>query len=257
VTRRYLTATPAGEVSPGKAIEEERLVRDAQAADYHLNCLRLEWEFAAMDRSIQRLLELRSSDHVVDAGCGTGRHLPWLLDHAAHVTGIDHSPRSLEEARRGLDAQRAAHLELIEGDFRALPLGDRTADRLLCAVALQHLPTAEFRHQAAREFHRVLNPGGLTVIVVYKWLGHIGWRRDGFFEAREGRVPFHAFTSRELRTLLAGVGFTDIEIGGVAVFPRLFKRLPLSPEATVSLGFSPVFRHLGDYLIARAVRRRD
>ena len=37
---------------------------------------------------------------VLDAGCGSGAQAEWLLDRGAEVTGIDLSPRMIEEASR-------------------------------------------------------------------------------------------------------------------------------------------------------------
>ena len=50
---------------------------------------------------------------VLDAGCGTGEALPWLLEAApsGHVVGIDLSAAHVSEARRHAGAQ----IEILQG----------------------------------------------------------------------------------------------------------------------------------------------
>jgi ubiquinone/menaquinone biosynthesis C-methylase UbiE len=92
----------------------------------------------------------------VDAACGTGRFSA-LLDARGHrVIGVDSSPDMLERARA-----RVPSGEFRPGDLHRLPVADTTADVLVCALALTHVP--DLRPVFA-EFARVLRPGGHLVI---------------------------------------------------------------------------------------------
>jgi ubiquinone/menaquinone biosynthesis C-methylase UbiE len=245
---------PSAPHSDDSAIQEERAARDAEAELYDQHRDLLRWEAEAIDSCLERFLQLEPTHRVVDAGCGTGAHLPWLLDSAASVIGVDHSARSLAVARRRLTPEQVARVELLEGDVRSLPIGDRAADRLLSSEVIHHLPSAETRLEAAREFFRVLKPGGLAAIVVYRWLGHAGWRRNGVYRTEHGGIPFHAFTAGELGRLLRQAGFGEVAIVGAAILPGISKRLRIGAEPQARLAFAPLTRHLADYLVARAVR---
>jgi ubiquinone/menaquinone biosynthesis C-methylase UbiE len=241
-------------VADDTAIEEERAARDAEAELYDAHRDLLSWEAAAIDACLERFLALEPEHRVIDAGCGTGAHLPWLLSSCASVIGVDHSERSLALARRRLTPEQLPRAELVVGDVRSLPIADCAMDRVLCAEVMHHLPSAESRLECAREFLRVLRPGGVAAIVVYKWLGHSGWRRSGFYATEHGRIPYHGFTCRELRSLLRRAGFTEVEVVGAAILPSLSKRLRVSGDVQARLSFAPFTTHLADYLVARAVR---
>lgn len=70
----------------------------------------------------------------------------------------------------------------------------------------------------------------------------------------DGRIPYHGFTTRELRCLFEHAGFVDVVIVGAAPVPELAKRFGIGLERQTRLAFAPVGRLLGDYLVAASVR---
>jgi len=237
-----------------EAIAKERAVRDAQAETYDEHRAGLAWEYAAMDACLERVLALLPTHRVLDAGCGTGAQLPWLLERTASVIGVDHSAQSLEIARRRLTGAQGERVELRVGDVRSLPVADRSVDRVLSAGVIQHLPSHAAREESVGDFFRVLVPSGVAAVSVYKWLGHSGWRRDGAFVGPDGRIPYHGFTTGELRRLFENAGFVDVVIAGAAPVPALAKRFGIGLERQTRLAFTPVGRLLGDYLVVAGVR---
>lgn len=115
----------------------------------------------------------------VDAGCGTGRHAEFLASLGHTVVGVDSSPEMLEVARAKVPGG-----SFHQGDVHDLPLADGSADLVLCAVALSHVPDL---HPVLAEFVRVLRPEGHLVISDSRGLiGDIGLplvrrRADGSF----------------------------------------------------------------------------
>jgi SAM-dependent methyltransferase len=98
---------------------------------------------------------------VLDAGCGHGAYLPYLVQRVAEggrVVGLDFGAGTLAAARAV-----GAGATLVRGDVQALPLADDSVDLVVSAHMLYHVP--EIR-QAMREFRRVLRPGGALAIII-------------------------------------------------------------------------------------------
>jgi len=114
------------------------------------------------------VLHPRPGERAVDVGCGTGtevRRLAGLVAPDGEAVGIEPDPGLREEAvRRAADAGAAA--TFLDADAGALPFEDGSVDVLRCERVFQHLADAE---GAAREFARVLSPGGRVVVVDSDW----------------------------------------------------------------------------------------
>lgn len=98
---------------------------------------------------------------VLDAGCGIGTHVPWLLDEGGTVVGIDRSERAVEIAReRHGDAATFRQWDLTEPfDFAS----DDSFDVVLSHLVLDHI---EDWHPVFEEFDRVLAEDGTLVFTV-------------------------------------------------------------------------------------------
>lgn len=99
---------------------------------------------------------LRPGQTVLDAACGTGRHLAWLEGVGCRTVGVDLMGPML---RRACTAAPGARL--IQGDLRALALDSGSVDLAICALALCHVPDLV---SALRELARVLRPGGTLIV---------------------------------------------------------------------------------------------
>jgi ubiquinone/menaquinone biosynthesis C-methylase UbiE len=93
---------------------------------------------------------------LLDAACGTGRHLAYLGAQGRRVIGVDASPEMLDGARR-----KVPDADLRVGDLTALPLDDEAVAGLVCALALCHVEDLE---PVFAEFARVLRTGGVAVV---------------------------------------------------------------------------------------------
>lgn len=92
----------------------------------------------------------------VDAACGTGRYAELLAARGHQVIGVDSSPDMLERA-----SARVPTGTFLPGELRRLPLDDASADLVVCALALTHVPSLV---PVLAEFARVLRPGGHVVL---------------------------------------------------------------------------------------------
>ncbi|HMG74961.1 MAG TPA: class I SAM-dependent methyltransferase [Pyrinomonadaceae bacterium] len=100
---------------------------------------------------------------VLDAGCGTGRNLIYLLRSGCEVFGIDESGGALAQTRR-LATELAPHLP--SDNFRVEPVelmsfAAVAFDVVLSSAVLHFARDEEHWRAMVREMWRVLKPGGI------------------------------------------------------------------------------------------------
>lgn len=133
-----------------------------------------------LDHALLDLVEWRPGERVLDVGCARGQYLQALFECGTVPTGIDIDLRALAEARLkgraeqpapssasrfaladvrgGAPAEQAVRALAASGE--ALPFADRSFDALVCHKTMHLFPHPQ---AAAREFDRVLCPGGRVV----------------------------------------------------------------------------------------------
>jgi len=100
---------------------------------------------------------------VLDAGCGTGRNLVYLLQSGFEVFGIDESSEALAQTQR-LVTQLAPHLPLDNFRVEAVERishEDAGFDVVLSSAVLHFARDEEQWQAMVREMWRVLKPGGI------------------------------------------------------------------------------------------------
>jgi ubiquinone/menaquinone biosynthesis C-methylase UbiE len=115
-----------------------------------------DWFIRRLDlERLCNLLRLPTSGRMLDAGGGTGRVSRHLKAMVGDLVVSDLSRPMLKRAsrRRGLNA--------VQARVERLPFPDGCFDRVLVVDAWHHFRSQE---AAAREFGRVLKPGGRLVI---------------------------------------------------------------------------------------------
>ena len=105
------------------------------------------------------LLDLRPGKRVLDVAAGKGASAVFLAKRfGCEVVGVDYSARNAAEA--ALSAEEAGVGEIVtfrQGDAERLPFADGEFDAVVCECAYCTFPD---KVAAAREFLRVLRPGG-------------------------------------------------------------------------------------------------
>ncbi|MBZ0292681.1 MAG: class I SAM-dependent methyltransferase [Anaerolineae bacterium] len=109
--------------------------------------------------------------HVVEMGAGTGRLTRLLAPVVASIAAYDASAHMLETARASLTALGLANWQVAEGDNRALPAPDASADLCIAGWSFGHFcgwyPDS-WRAEigtALAEMQRILKPGGTAIIL--------------------------------------------------------------------------------------------
>ncbi len=134
---------------------------------------------------------------LLDIGTGTGRIAELLSPQADRVTGLDKSPEMLRLARTRLQDLPAGQLDLVQGDFTALPFAAESFDTVVFHQVLHYAQEPE---PALAEAARVCRPGGTIAVV------------DFAAHDREELRSLHAharlgFSDEQMLGLLAGAGF--------------------------------------------------
>jgi SAM-dependent methyltransferase len=100
---------------------------------------------------------------VVDAGCGGGRNLVYLLREGYEVFGVDADGAAIA-AVRGIAAKLAPGLggeNFQVAAVEAMPFPDAFADLVVCHSVLHFARDEAHLEAMARELWRVLRPGGM------------------------------------------------------------------------------------------------
>ncbi|MBI5766328.1 MAG: class I SAM-dependent methyltransferase [Verrucomicrobia bacterium] len=215
-------------------------------ADEYLKLAEVEdglWYFHSLHRHVRR--ELRAALggtggsgekrvggnalHLLDAGCGTGGMILRLraADPGWKWSGIDFMPLACELARKRCAAPSTgsgqADVDIRVASITELPFADGSFDAVVSADVVCQVDNPEV---AAREFFRVLRPGGIVIVNVpaYMWL----WSyHDDSCQTK------HRYTRPEMAALLGGAGFqvTRLTHLNAIPFPLIWAKRKLFSSA--------------------------
>lgn len=102
---------------------------------------------------------------LLEVGHGVGSDLLTFAENGALVSGIDLTPEHHRLAKKNFELHGVT-ADLRLGDAAALPWADESQDVVYCFGVLHHTPDPDV---CVREVLRVLKPGGLFVIGVYRF----------------------------------------------------------------------------------------
>lgn len=154
-----------------------------------------------------RELPLEPGTRVLDAGCGSGRHLcePFRRP-GVHVAGVDLKWDDLRKARGFLSlmsSETSGQWVVARADVTKLPFADDFFDIVVCSEVLEHI---EDNRAAIGELVRVLKRGGDLVVTVPRyWPERICWALSRAYH-REPGGHIRIYRKAELMTLLADAG---------------------------------------------------
>jgi SAM-dependent methyltransferase len=144
-----------------RRVTGEYSLATGQAAAHRLGILHQ--VYGPGTRGLLERAGVASGMHVADLGCGVGTvtgELARLVGSAGHVVGIDVSRDQLAQARDRLAGPAYAHVSFVEASATGTTLPDASFDLIYCRFLLLHLVEP---HEALREMHRLLRPGGIIV----------------------------------------------------------------------------------------------
>jgi len=146
------------------------------------------------------LAELRrrraSVGSLLDAGCGTGLHLPHFAAEVPEVVGLDLSPHMLAIAADRLPGGR-----LVEGDFRTFDLGTTFDAVITLFSGIGYLAEEHDLRTGIANLARHLRPGG--VLLVEGWVEPEFW--IGSTVSAESGTSDGRAVARAVRTVRDGL----------------------------------------------------
>lgn len=143
-----------------KIFDKEKKFHDQWASTIDVEGIKVKDYFEACTAPENRFILSHMGDirgkYLLDLGCGAGENSVYFAKIGAICVASDYSPGMVEVALQLADANKVK----ISGrtmNAIALDCPDNTFDIVYASNLLHHLPDP---HQAIREMHRVLKPGG-------------------------------------------------------------------------------------------------
>lgn len=101
------------------------------------------------------------SAHVLDVATGSGMLALELAPQVTRVDAVDFAPKMLEQLERRRRALGIENIHVQQADGQALPFREQSFDAAFSMFGLMFFPE---RERGFDELHRVLRPGGVTVV---------------------------------------------------------------------------------------------
>jgi len=190
--------------------------REWNADAYH----RLSGPQASWGKKVLARLRLRGDELVLDAGCGTGRLTPELLEALprGHVVALDLSQNMLSTARDHLAAQFGDRVSFVSADLQDLPF-EHIFDGIFSTAAFHWVPNHSrlfkglFRSLRRGGWLRAQCGGGPNLARLRKRMGDLTATAEYSHFLAGFREPWVFNDAETAAKILRGVGFVDLETG--------------------------------------------
>jgi SAM-dependent methyltransferase len=167
-----------------------------------------------------RMLAPQRGELILEAGCGSGRNLPGLIEAGAMAVGIDFSEGMLHVAQARFPGQ----LLLIADIQTPLPFRNQAFDATYCALVGEHLVALA---EAIRELWRVTKDGGRLVFSVYHpAMAGAGAEANFDVEGVEYRLGAELYGVQDYIDAIEAAGFRDVAYREFWADEELVERIP-------------------------------
>ena len=184
-------------------------------------------ELPGHSQSMQMLIEMSgvsSADSVLDVACGPGLVACEFAPLAKHVTGIDITPRMIEQSKERQKDKGLTNLTWQVGDVLPLPFPDSQFSIVLTRYTFHHFLNPK---GVLSEMFRVCKPGGKIMIIDVVQSPE---KADAFDRLETLRDPshVHALTFPEMASIVAASGLSNIKTAQYKVEGELEQQLKAS-----------------------------
>jgi len=178
----------------------------------------------SQNRIVLELCQEWRGKEILEAGCGTGRFSPFLMEIGNETIFVDLSLGMLKATRRRLQQNSSVLFSGINASIYNLPVGADTFDCVLSVNVFNHL---RMPGVALHELARVLKPGGQLVVNFanrhsYYWPAAllVTWRQRSI-----GRDVYSSWlTAREIESYFKDAGFRVNRVVGNVHVPLYLDR---------------------------------
>ncbi len=157
---------------------------------------------------------------ILDLGCGTGRHLLFLLKKGFEVYGLDGSPNGLEIAKNWLSEENLASELTCQKMENKFPYKDGFFDAVISIQVIHHNLMKDILF-TVNEMNRILKPEGFVFITVplrqafyvkKKNMKKVETRTYIPLTGQEKGLPHHFFTVAEVKRVFNAFDLSEIYI---------------------------------------------
>ena len=201
-------------------------------------------ELPGHSQSMQMLIDMSgvsAGDLVLDVACGPGLVACEFAPFALHVTGLDLTPRMIEQAMERQRGRGLTNLSWQVGDVLPLPFPDASFSIVLTRYSFHHFldPRA-----VLDEMLRVCRPGGKVMVIDVVQPPEKAAAYDRLEKLRDPS-HVHALTIPEMAELISASGLAGVKTARYKVEGELEQQLKAS------------FPNPGDDEIIRGLFRAD
>jgi len=163
------------------------------------------------ERGVQRILDL---------GCGTGRHLIFLLKKGFEVYGLDGSPNGLEIAETWLKEENLSSELTCQKIEEKFPYTDGFFDAVISIQVIHHNLMKDIM-VTVKELERILKPEGLIFLTFpllqnfYNMMDKMEKVETGTYiplTGKEKGLPHHFFKVAEIKRVFSTFNLSEIYI---------------------------------------------
>ena len=172
---------------------------------------------------MERLAKLFSEKgirRILDLGCGTGRHLLFLLKRGFEVYGLDGSPNGLEIAKNWITEENLSSELVCQKIEHKFPYKDGFFDAVISIQVIHHNLMKDIMF-TVKEIERILKPEGFIFLTFPLLQGfYIKKQKMKKVEVRtyiplagqEKGLPHHFFTVAEIKRIFSAFDLSEIYI---------------------------------------------
>jgi ubiquinone/menaquinone biosynthesis C-methylase UbiE len=192
----------------------------------------------------------------VDIGCGTGNYTIPFIDQFDQVIGIDISKEMLDKAK-----EKSNKVKWIERDALDTRLPDKYCDAVWLISSL-HYFIGDGQKILFKEIYRILKKGGVVFADTEFKEQHDSLWLVEFFPSLRDRYKNVIFSTKEYKTLLNEIGFSDIRFEYITTKPddkdaalRIGQHDPKRYLQPGLLEGIPAFKEMDPYAFSEGMRK--
>ncbi|MEM3442660.1 MAG: class I SAM-dependent methyltransferase [Candidatus Bathyarchaeia archaeon] len=159
----------------------------------------------------------KRSSHVLDLGCGAGRHLVYMASQGFEVHGADISETGLKTSRMRLK-KKMLEAHMLKCSMNSLPYVDSCFDAVICLRTIYHQSLRQIQ-ETISQIHRILKREGLLLVDfmskrTFKYGKGIKVEENTFVEQEgiERGVLHHFIDEEEIKHLFKSFRILKLEL---------------------------------------------